>query len=245
VTNVPTAPGSHDPTTGWTQDAASGFQRPAGVGTHNHPPADIQSLTTYITSVVSAYSVPVGVINAYYGTSAPANWLLCDGSAIPAQYTALIALVGANTPNLKGKVIVSVDGAQTEFNTLGLTGGAKTVALALGELASHSHSHNHGSHGHSHDHPWAHSAQIGTHQHTVTTSLGGANIGLTAGANNFALQETAHTTTTEDNAHSHTGIVVTNDQLTTPTTDATTAGSGTAHQNLQPYMAINYIIKAA
>lgn len=84
-------------------------------------------------------ALPVGMITAYWGTTAPSGWLLCDGAAIPAQYSALIALVGANTPNLKGKVIVARDASQTEFDTLGETGGAKTVTLNVDQMPVHSH----------------------------------------------------------------------------------------------------------
>ena len=49
--------------------------------------------------------VPTGAIMPFYRSTAPTGWLVCDGSAIPAQYTALTALVGANTPNLRGMFI--------------------------------------------------------------------------------------------------------------------------------------------
>lgn len=179
--------------------------------------------STAAAAAVSA-ALPVGVISAYYGTAAPTGWLLCDGAAIPATYTTLIALVGANTPNLKGRVIVGFDAAQAEFDTLGETGGAKTVALATAELASHAHSHNHGSNNVG--------AESG-HTHSEVAS-GQGNIALTAGANNYNLNFAA-VNTGGSSGHNHTF---------TPNTDATSAGSGTAHQNLPPYIAISYIIKA-
>lgn len=40
----------------------------------------------------------------------------------------------------KGRVLVGVDSGQTEFDTLGETGGAKTHTLTTGQLPSHSHS---------------------------------------------------------------------------------------------------------
>jgi microcystin-dependent protein len=179
--------------------------------------------STAAATAVSA-ALPVGVITAYYGATAPTGWLLCDGAAIPAAYATLIALVGANTPNLKGKVIVGRDAADIDFDTLGETGGAKTVALVTGELASHGHSHNHGSNNVG--------AESG-HTHSEIAS-GQGNIQLTAGVNDYNLNF-ATVNTGGSSGHTHTF---------TPTTDATTAGSGTAHQNLQPYIAISYIIKA-
>lgn len=47
---------------------------------------------------------PTGSIAPFAGTSIPAGWLLCDGSAIPnnAFHQRLRDLVGANTPDLRG-----------------------------------------------------------------------------------------------------------------------------------------------
>ena len=39
----------------------------------------------------------------------------------------------------EGRVLVSQDGSDTAFNTLGETGGAKTHTLTVGELPAHSH----------------------------------------------------------------------------------------------------------
>jgi hypothetical protein len=48
---------------------------------------------------------PVGTVLQGVWTSAPDGYLDCDGSAINALYTELIALVGANTPDLRGRFI--------------------------------------------------------------------------------------------------------------------------------------------
>ena len=39
----------------------------------------------------------------------------------------------------KGRVLVGVDTGQTEFDTLGETGGAKTHTLSINEMPSHNH----------------------------------------------------------------------------------------------------------
>jgi hypothetical protein len=46
---------------------------------------------------------PVGTRIEGYFPTAPNGYLLCDGSAIDPQYTALIAIVGANTPDERGR----------------------------------------------------------------------------------------------------------------------------------------------
>jgi hypothetical protein len=47
----------------------------------------------------------IGAIVAWANSTVPTGWLECDGSPIPAQYSDLIALVGANTPDLRGEFV--------------------------------------------------------------------------------------------------------------------------------------------
>lgn len=158
-------------------------------------------LNTLTSSIASIVTVPTGVISQFAGAAAdvPTGWLLCDGSTFSSTtYSTLATLLadkygthsGTNyyLPNLKGKIPVGLDSSQSEFDTLGETGGAKTHTLTAGEMPVHNHT----------------SLQYGS-------VSGGAGL----------LQ---------------TGIV---------TTDSVTgnAGSGQAHNNLQPYIVVNYIIK--
>ncbi len=185
------------------------------------------------------YGSPVGAVTAYWGTTAPLGWLLCDGAAIPAQYPLLIGLVGPNTPNLKGKVIVGIDAAQTEFDALGETGGAKTTTTAM--MPAHDHggatladgAHNHGG---------TTGGQSNNHGHTFTAGLGGGDIGLTAGASNYNLLEQGKTTAGVDADHTHT---YTTSGASSHTHIVNSAGSGAAGGNLPPYAALSFIIKAA
>lgn len=173
---------------------------------------------------IAANTIPVGAITAYWGTTAPFGWLLCDGAAIPTRYAALIALVGANTPNLKGKVIVGINGAETEFDVLGETGGAKTVALTTANLASHNHTqdaHNHGG-GATGLKNSALGVDVLRWRNGAGDRLGAGGVDWSGGA---------------DLTHNHT--------IDPATATNQAAGSGTAHNNLQPYMALSYIIKAA
>lgn len=138
---------------------------------------------------------PVGTIAAYGGTSAPTGWLVCNGDAISGTYTELIALVGANTPNLKGRVLVGRDTGQTEFDTMFETGGSKTHTLTTSEMPSHTHT-------------------------IQRTSLAAT---FTGNDDSNVYQASAGTGTTYTSTQS--------------------AGSGSAHNNLQPYSVITYIIK--
>lgn len=94
-----------------------------------------------------------GIVFPYAGNSAPSGFLLCDGSAVPrAAYAALFAVIGAtygggdgsttfNVPNLKGKVICGYNAADTDFNSLGKTGGEKTHTLTSAESGLPAHNH--------------------------------------------------------------------------------------------------------
>jgi microcystin-dependent protein len=96
-------------------------------------------------------ALPAGSIIQWGSNSIPTNWLLCDGSAVsrstwPSLFSAIGTTYGAgngtttfNLPDLRGRVAVGKDSAQTEFDVLGETGGAKTHTLTTAEMPSHSH----------------------------------------------------------------------------------------------------------
>jgi len=153
----------------------------------------------------TAFDMLVSAIVPIASSSVPDGWLLCDGSAINrVTYAALFTAIGTtygvgdgsttfNVPNIKGSVIVGLDSAQTEFDALGETGGAKTHTLTIDEMPSHNH---------------------GIPASNDSTPDGG----IVAPAS-------------EDT-----------DDLTLSTTTRNTGG-GTAHNNLQPYIVLNYVIK--
>ncbi len=222
---------------------------------------------------------PTGVVNAFAGSAAPTGWLLCDGTAVSrATYAALFTLIGTaygagdgtttfNLPNLKGRVPAGRDAAQTEFDVLGETGGAKTHALSIAELASHQHNitayshavnqsnalgnHSHsfsgtvdpnGSHSHTAIADVISSAVSHGHQRVSFFMAGSNQAGSTASPSVDAGGSHQHTfsggTSNADLAHGHSVSV---DPHAAKLSDAT--GSGTAHNNLQPYLVVNYIIK--
>jgi len=105
----------------------------------------IQSMTQNLNNFYSTGTInEIGAIVAYGGTLPPTGFLLCDGSAISrVTFSALFAVIGTtygtgdgsttfNLPNLKGRVPVGLDTSQTEFNTMGKTGGHK-------DLQAHTH----------------------------------------------------------------------------------------------------------
>lgn len=80
-----------------------------------------------------------GVSKMFCGEVAPDGWLIEDGSAISRiTYANLFLVIGTtygsgdgtttfNIPNSKGKIPVGYDSTQTEFDTLGKTGGDKNM----------------------------------------------------------------------------------------------------------------------
>ena len=157
---------------------------------------------------------PVGIITPYAGASAPLGWLLCQGQAVSrTTYSDLFAVCGTtfgagngsstfNVPDLRGDVVVGINTAETEFNTRGKTGGAKTHTLTTAQMPSHAHK----------PHYWGVVLSQGTN-----TGQWGAT-----GGNFYDIFG-------EDN-----------DQART----TGSSGGGGAHNNLQPYTALQYIIKA-
>jgi len=75
------------------------------------------------TALGGASAVPTGTISAYAGTSAPAGYLLCDGSAVSrSTYAALFAIISTaygvgngsttfNLPDFRGLFLRGLDGA--------------------------------------------------------------------------------------------------------------------------------------
>jgi microcystin-dependent protein len=89
-----------------------------------------------------------GLIQAYGGSVPPSGWLFCNGAAVSrTDYPALFAAIGTawgvgdgsttfNLPDGRGRVLVGLDPSQTEFDTLGEAGGAKTHTHTEGDLAA-------------------------------------------------------------------------------------------------------------
>lgn len=215
--------------------------------------ADATIVAADIASATLKLLCPVGSISPYAGASAPTGWLLCDGTAISGSYTELIALVGANTPDLRGRFLYGKTAAGTGSTLLG-TGGSTTIAEA--NLPSHAHSLS--SHTHTIDHN--HTAS-GSHSHTITISDPTHRHGyLRPTESTYNVVNAADASlsfidsyTTANTDYASTGItasasssMVDLDNFTGTSGGPSTAntgstGSGSAY--LQPFTSVTYIIK--
>lgn len=165
---------------------------------------------------ITGDTLPIGSITAYGKETAPANWLICDGSAVSrTSYADLFAVIGTkygegdgsttfNLPNLKGRVPVGLDSSDIDFNTIGKTGGEKKHKLTIEELAKHAHD---------------------IHGNTNTYSVSGVNYYQTSSI------FTGYASGEQKNLF-YNGF------------GAEKTGRDQPHNNLQPYEVNNFIIKA-
>lgn len=200
---------------------------------------------------------PVGTIVDYIGLAPPDSaWVIMEGqtlvnavSAYPALWNVVPAYLKSGNsivlPDSRGKVFVGRDPSDTDFDDVGDTGGAKTVALTTAQLAAHGHGSGtlaaalsgtlsmFGSTGFD-----------GTHTHLVRDfpvgpieAQGGANIrrfrnNVLDGQATRGTSEHTHTVGVSGANHGHT--------LSGTTSNA---GSGNAHNNVQPYVVTVKILK--
>jgi microcystin-dependent protein len=182
--------------------------------------------------------VPVGTVWDFAGlnTGVPGGWYICDGSAKSRSVdTRLFGVIGTsygagdgsttfNIPDLRGRVIAGIDNmGGVNANRLNSTisnptlpggvGGSQLHTLSLGELASHAHAG-------------------ADHVHTGTTGL---SFGYAAGGGYWGYTVDAGGANVLGYA-AHTGSSF--NALTTGG-----AGSNAAHNNTQPTMTMNKIIK--
>jgi microcystin-dependent protein len=185
----------------------------------------ISAIANQVESLIAPSDFPAGIVTSFAGSTAPAGWLICDGtlkqtSAYPNLFNAIGYAYGGSgsqfgVPNLKGRVPVGLDATQTEFDVLNDQGGAKTHTLITAEMPQHNHTGT--------------TASSGNHAHNYQDHPRNPSVTYASGSGGQDRTAVADQTDTAG-AHTHT--------FTTGNT-----GSGSAHNNLQPYIVLNYIIK--
>jgi microcystin-dependent protein len=189
-----------------------------------------------LAAALQAFLVPVGTIAMWGGASAPAGWLLCDGTST-SGYTTLAGIVGAATPDMRGRFPI---GDNSTLTLLG-TGGSLTITEA--NLPSHTHTFSATSGAMNQNSTPSHTVVDSGHIHTfdqIADVDGGSFEGV------FGDIASSSTTTSSTAVNSAvTGISVNAHDIshTHSVSGTTGTGSGSGTSYYPPYLVVNYIIK--
>ena len=174
----------------------------------------------------------IGTIIAFIGGTVPTGWLLCDGAAIPSQYTVLKQLLGDNLPNLTDNRMMYGKNLKSDSC---INDGLNSLTLLIDNLPAHSHSVT---------------INDASHNHVITEvgqTIDGSNddhgyainnTGTQGGADANVTNEAAIATGATDDAHTHT--ISFNDMRAV---SGTAIPSNNSINIINPYYTVKWIIK--
>lgn len=189
----------------------------------------------------------------FAGSTAPQGWLLCDGSAVSrSTYSDLFTAIGTtygagdgsttfNVPDLAGRVVLGV----SNDHALGTSGGEANHTLTEQELPAHIHTVP--SHGHANNI----SAKTPVLTHTITQpafnynrpnsfATGGSGGGNVINGTTTATASVA--TNAAITAHAASNCTMSGAVTDCAALTSSSSGLSAAHSNMQPYLAMSYII---
>jgi microcystin-dependent protein len=198
------------------------------VGIGNELPAysldvtgDLNITGDYKVNGTNLQTVPTGTVSAFAGSTAPTGYALCDGSAV--NRTSQAALFG-----VIGTTYGAGDGSTT-FNLPDLKG---RVVAGMGEsllgATPDTLGEDNGLIANTKTHTLT-EAEMPSHQHKTDGTDSGDNHAVRRGAD--AIIDGTSQSVSADDAYYKSGSLT------------GTAGSGQAHNNVQPTIILNYIIK--
>lgn len=172
-------------------------------------------------AIAERRTVPTGALSGYAGSTAPAGWLLCQGQAVSrADYADLFDLLGTTYGAGNGSTTFNLPDLRGRA-PVGLSTDAEFNTLGKsGGAKTHTLSvAEMPSHGHTTD-------SAGDHNHVLSLVVGAnpAGTGVSFMYNN----PSGGSRTTTNGAHTH---------------SISNTGGSSAHNNLQPYLTLNFIIR--
>jgi len=239
---------------------------PITVGLLSHINTDLEDHESRLRALdARSNSVTTGSILVFAGSTAPDQYLLCDGSEVARlDYPGLFSIIGIafgagngsttfNLPQMARYILVGSGGTSSVVlnNTVGSSGGSESVSLSNTETQGHSHSDSLGTSDNlaAHTHTFTASSVSTDPGHTHDFPSNNSGYGFTGGSLALYSKTVGGTgtplTTSSSGAHQHafgvTSGTESNTHQHTFTTDST--GAGGAHNNVMPSLVLNFIIK--
>lgn len=199
----------------------------------------------------------IGSIIAYTTATVPEGFLLCDGSAVSrTEYSDLFDVIGTTfgsgdgsttfgLPDLTNRVAL---GTSSNY-ALGSSAGAETVTLDSTQIAAHNHSFP------EHGHANTITATTPKFVHSITqptftyTKLNGSSSDRWQGSNNKYNGTTSAAMSRSTNlaitAHAAANCTMSGSVTAKAAYNSGSVGSGNAHNNMMPYLALTYLIRYA
>jgi len=182
----------------------------------------------------------LGEIIMFAGNFAPRGWALCEGQLLPiSQYSALFSILGTTyggdgrttfaLPDLRGRApIAPGTGPGLSTRKLGQRGGTETVTLTINQMPSHNHLTQNNPATDQHIQLSADDAVNETPSPGDVPAVGNYADGLTTKkVKNFG---PASNTVSGQTISANAGLNILNN------------GGSQPHTNVQPFLAVNYII---